>query len=54
MKWKEEGGQVVLTLRVVWLSGVWISAWKRHLEETTSRDLDTYRGYHEFDHAVAA
>jgi len=26
MKWKKEGGQVVLTLRAIWLSGVWADA----------------------------
>jgi hypothetical protein len=54
MKWKKEGGQVVLTLRVVWLSAVWDRAWKSHLAETTSRNLGVYRGYRNVDHAAAA
>jgi hypothetical protein len=42
MKWSKEGGQVVLNLRVVWLSGVWRQAWNAHLVENTNENLDTY------------
>jgi hypothetical protein len=54
MNWKKEGGQVVLTLRVVWLSGVWEQAWKAHLEDGTKMNLDTYGGHIRSDHAAAA
>jgi hypothetical protein len=37
MKWKKEGGQVVLTLRVIWLSGVWEQTWKAHIGEGKNR-----------------
>jgi hypothetical protein len=33
MGWKREGGQVVLTLRVTLLSGVWRQAWNAHLAQ---------------------
>jgi hypothetical protein len=54
MRWKKEGGQVVLTLRAVWLSGVWKEAWKAHLEEGTKMNLDTYEGCLRADHAAVA
>jgi hypothetical protein len=44
MKWKDEGGQVVMTLRVVWLSGVGEQVWKMHLEEGVTVNLGTYEG----------
>ena len=43
MKWLKEGGQVVLNLRVVWLSGVWNEAWNMHLQEPVSPKLDSYQ-----------
>jgi hypothetical protein len=43
MKWGKPGGQVVLDLRVVWLSGVWKQAWKAHLEQATANlNVTTY------------
>lgn len=43
MKWGKPGGQVVLNLRVVWLSGVWKQAWQAHLEQATANlNLTTY------------
>jgi hypothetical protein len=54
MKWKKEGAQVVLNLRVVWLSGVWDQVWKAHLEEGVNINLDTYAGCLQADHAAAA
>jgi hypothetical protein len=54
MKWKQEGGQVIMTLRVVWLSGVWEQAWKAHLEEGVSVNLGTYEGCLHPDLAAAA
>lgn len=54
MKWKKEGGQVVMTLRVVWLSGVWDTAWNAHLQEATKGKLGTYRGYLDANYAAAA
>jgi hypothetical protein len=42
MKWKKQGGQVVLNLRVVWLSGVWADAWNMHIADPVNPSLDTY------------
>lgn len=44
MKWRRQGGQVVLDLRVVWLSGVWDLAWNMHIQEPVNPDLATYEG----------
>jgi hypothetical protein len=44
MKWDKQGGQVILTLRVVWLSGVWVDAWNSHIAEPVNHNLDTYEG----------
>lgn len=46
MKWSRQGGQVVVDLRVVWLSGVWSMAWDSHLQESVQANLHTYRGCH--------
>jgi hypothetical protein len=54
MKWKNEGGQVVLTLRVVWLSGVWEEAWKKHIEGGVKMNLDSYAKCLASGHADAA
>jgi hypothetical protein len=54
MRWKSEGGQVVLNLRVVWLSGVWRQAWQAYLAEGTKTNLDTYAGCLQANLAVAA
>ncbi len=54
MKWKNEGGQVVLTLRVVWLSGVWEQAWKSHIQGSVKMNLDTYAGCLSSEFATAA
>ena len=45
MNWGKRGGQVVLDLRVVWLSGVWEMAWDAHLEQATREVQDTYGSY---------
>jgi hypothetical protein len=42
MGWGIEGGQVVLTLRSVWLSRVWHRAWNSHLSDSLNANLDTY------------
>jgi hypothetical protein len=42
MKWKKEGGQVVLTLRVIWLSGVWEQAWRAHIGEGKNITSSSY------------
>src|SRR2546421_10003932 len=31
MSWTIEGGQVILDLRVIWLSGIWMDALQRYL-----------------------
>lgn len=54
MKWKKPGAQVVLDLRVVWLSGVWEQAWRAHIEEGVNMNLDTYAGCLASCHAAAA
>jgi hypothetical protein len=54
MKWKKPGAQVVLDLRVVWLSGVWEQAWKAHLEGGVKMNLHTYAGCLASSHAAAA
>lgn len=33
MQWSLEGGQVIVDLRVVWLSGVWDAVYKAYLEQ---------------------
>jgi hypothetical protein len=45
MKWKEEGGQVVLNLRVLWLGGVWQAAWDRHISVNVNPPLVTYEAF---------
>jgi hypothetical protein len=42
MKWEHPGGQTVLDLRVVCLSGAWADAWLSHIAEPVSLNLDTY------------
>jgi hypothetical protein len=42
MGWGLPGGQVVLTLRVVWLSGVGRRVWDAHLAEPVNGNLDSY------------
>ena len=42
MGWGLPGGQVVLTLRVAWLSGVWRPVWDAHLAESVNGNLDSY------------
>jgi hypothetical protein len=42
MKWGKQGGQVVLDLRVVWLSGIWEAAWDAHLRRATRSVEGTY------------
>ena len=42
MKWEKPSGQVVVTLRVVWLSGIWQDVWNSHIEESENSQLDTY------------
>jgi hypothetical protein len=54
MRWEKEGGQVVLTLRTLWLSGVWQQAWQAHLAEGVKINLDTYVGCLHADLAAAA
>lgn len=44
MKWNKQGGQVVLNLRVVWLSGVWDLAWNRFIQQPVHPNLGTYEG----------
>jgi hypothetical protein len=41
MAWGTAGGQVVLTLRSVWLSKVWYRAWDAHLADSLNANLDT-------------
>lgn len=45
MKWGKEGGEVVLKLRVVWLSGIWEEAWEAHLSQASRSVRDTYGSY---------
>ena len=54
MNWGKRGGQVVLDLRVVWLSGVWEKAWDAHLEQATREVQDTYGSYARLHVPVAA
>jgi hypothetical protein len=55
MKWGKQGGQVVLDLRVVWLSGVWKQAWKAHLEQASaSLNVTTYEACLHSKPALAA
>jgi hypothetical protein len=44
MKWEKQGGQTVLDLRVVYLSGVWADAWNSHINQPVNHNLDTYEG----------
>jgi hypothetical protein len=54
MKWEKPGAQVILDLRVVWLSGVWEQAWKAHIEEGVKRNLGSYAGCLASSYAAAA
>lgn len=42
MRWKKAGAQVILTLRVLWLSGVWAEAYDRLLAATVEVRVPTY------------
>lgn len=54
MKWGKQGGQVVLDLRVVWLSGIWEAAWDAHLRQATRSVEDTYGSYARLQVPVAS
>lgn len=54
MGWKGEGGQVILTLRVVLLSGVWDTAWKLHLAWLEGEIRHSYAAYRPQTRADAA
>jgi hypothetical protein len=54
MKWGKEGGQVVLKLRVIWLSGLWEKAWDAHLRQASKSVADTYGDYARSPDPVAA
>jgi hypothetical protein len=45
MEWGREGGQVVLTLRCLFLSRVWSRAWQAHLEQSSRSTTDTFHSY---------
>jgi hypothetical protein len=45
MGWKRPGGQVVLTLRVILLSGVWRRAWNAHLAQLLEVNNHSYAAY---------
>jgi hypothetical protein len=54
MDWGMKGGQVVLNLRVAWLSGLWRSAWKSHLLQSDAAVHDSYAPFrHQLAHAAA-
>lgn len=54
MKWGKQGGQVVLDLRVVWLSGVWEEGWDAQLKQASRSVQDTYGSYARPNVPVAA
>lgn len=43
MKWSWEGGQVIVDLRVLWLSGVWTAVYDAYLESLPLPDMGTKR-----------
>jgi hypothetical protein len=45
MTWKRQGGQVILTLRVILLSGVWHRAWNAHLAQLLEVNDHSYAAY---------
>ena len=44
MQWGRTGGQAIVDLRVVWLSGVWDETYQSYLRSKTSGSDDTYTG----------
>jgi hypothetical protein len=42
MRWKKAGGQTILNLRVLHLSGVWAEAYRRVLKNINSVKVPTY------------
>ena len=42
MRWKKPGAQLILNLRVLWLSGVWDQAYERVLTATVEVQVPTY------------
>jgi hypothetical protein len=45
MDWGMQGGQVVMSLRVVWLSRVWRQAWEAHLQQSDAAAQHSYTSY---------
>jgi hypothetical protein len=54
MKWEKPGGQTVMTLRVVFLSGVWANAWNSHISHPVNPHFHTYEGCLRRAHPAAA
>ena len=44
MTWEIEGGQVILDLRIVWLSGVWDEVHRAYLAAKPLPDIGTQQG----------
>jgi hypothetical protein len=45
MQWGIEGGQVILDLRVLCLSGIWDRVFQTHLQDQSDRLCDTIPGF---------
>lgn len=54
MRWKHEGARIVLTLRVILLSGVWEEVYGAALESYTTLPVRTYEVFHAPTLAIAA
>lgn len=54
MKWSWEGGQVIVELRVLWLSGVWTEVYKAHLASLPLPIMGTKRQIQEKTLQMAA
>jgi hypothetical protein len=44
MTWKLEGGQTIMDLRVIYLSGIWEDVYAAHLRATEVQSLRTQAG----------
>jgi len=54
MKWSWEGGQVIVELRAIWLSGIWTAVYQAHLASLPLPVMGTKRQIHEKTLQMAA
>ena len=54
MKWSLEGGQVVVNLRVIWLSQLWSAVFDAYLQQLPQSQQRTKDRIHTNSHKIAA